>query len=99
MNRERIAKMTENVVETASAEEIDNVRVVSVADDEDALAMVDQAINTMVGAIHIIDENLPKIKAENVPQQASVDAVRDLMDTAIKPYLADVITAMRTLGE
>lgn len=99
MNRERIAKMTENVVGTVTAEEVDNIRVAAVAGDEDALAMVDQALDTMVAASQVIDENLPKIKAEDVPQQASLDAIKDLMDTGVKPYLADVIMAMKTLGD
>ena len=99
MNRERIAKMTDNVVGTVTAEEVDNVRIAATAEDEDALAMVEQAIDAMVASSQIIDENLSKIKVESVPQQAAIDAVRDLMDTALKPYLADMIVAMKVLGE
>jgi uncharacterized protein YwgA len=99
MNRGRIAKMTENVVGTVTAEEIDNVRVAAVAEDEDALAMVEQAIDAMIASSQIIDENLSKIRIESVPQQAAVDIVKDLMQNAIEPYLADVVLAMKNLGE
>ena len=99
MNRERIAKMTENIVGGVTAEEVDNTRIAAVAEDEDALAMVDQALDAMIAASQVMDENLSRIKAENVPQQASIDAIRDLMDTAIKPYLADIVMAMKTLGD
>lgn len=99
MNRERIAKMTDSIVGAVTAEEVDNIHVAAVAGDEDALAMVDQALDTMIAASQVIDEYLPKVKPENVPQQASIDAIKDLMDSAIKPYLADVVMAMKTLGD
>jgi hypothetical protein len=99
MNRERIAKMTDNVMADMTAEAVDNVRVAASAEDDDPLAMVDQAIDTMIAATQVIDDNLPKIKTETVPQKAAVDAVTDLMETAVKPYLADIVTAMKALGE
>ena len=91
MNGERIAKMTENIV----ADE----QVMKPAETDDtAHANVDQALDNIIVAIEIIEENLPKMKIENVPQQAAVDATKDLMDNAIKPYLADVIKAMEIFG-
>jgi hypothetical protein len=99
MNRERIAKMTESVVGAVAAEEIDNVKVASAAEDDDALGMVEQAIDAMIASAHVIDENLARIKTEDVPQRAALDGVRDLMETAIKPYLADVVTAMRVFED
>ena len=99
MNRERIAKMTENVAGIIAAEEVDNIPVAPVAGDEDALAMVEQALDAMVAASLVIDEYLPKIKPENVPQQATIDAVKDLMDGGVNAYLADVINAMKNLGD
>lgn len=99
MNRERIAKMTDSIVAAATAEPIDNTPITPVADDEAPLAMVEQAMDTMIAAMEVIDEYLPKVKTEGVPQQAAVDAVKDLMDTAVKPYMADVVTAMRVFGD
>jgi len=80
MDRERIAKMTDKV---AQAE----------ANDE-PLANVDQAIDVMIASVKIIEDNLPKVKTENVPQKAAVDTVKELMDEAIAPYLADIAKAM-----
>lgn len=99
MNRERIAKMTNNIVGAVTAEEVDNVHIASVAGDEDALAMVEQALDSMIAASQVIDEYLPRIKPDDVPQRAAIDAVKDLMDTGVNPYLADVVTAMKTLGD
>jgi len=89
--------MADNVAQVITAEEVDNVRVAATAEDDDALAMVDQGIDAMIAAIQVIDEYLPRIKPESVPQQAAIDAAKDLMETGVKPYLADVIIAMRVL--
>ena len=81
------------------AEEVAFDRVAQSPEDDDPLVMVDQAIDGMIAATQIIDENLPKVKVDSVPQKAAVDAVKDLMDNAIKPYLADIVKAMGTFGE
>jgi hypothetical protein len=94
MDKERIAKMAEDI-----AEEVAFDRVAQSPEDDDPLVMVDQAVDSMIAATQIIDENLPKVKVDSVPQKAAVDAVKDLMDTAIRPYLADIVKAMGTFGE
>jgi len=53
----------------------------------------------MIASAQIIDENLSKVKTDGVPQKAAVDAVQDLMDTAIAPYLADIAKAMQVFPE
>ena len=85
MDKARIAKMADKVAQNET--------------EDDALAQVDQAIDTMIAAAQIIDENLPKVKVDNVPQKAAVDAIQDLMDTAIAPYLADIAKAMQVFPE
>jgi hypothetical protein len=64
-----------------------------------ALANVDQALDTILAASAVIDDNLPQIKVDSVPEQASVDAIKDLMETAVKPYLADILKAMQVFGK
>ncbi len=95
MNRERIAKMTDKVVEVVTAEEVDNTRIAAVEGEDDAFAMVDQAVDAALSSLIIIDENLPKIKTDSIPQKAAIDAIKDIMDSALKPYLADVIVALK----
>ena len=90
MEKERMAKMTETIVAEKRVE-------VSPQDDE-ALANVDQAFDLILASIRVIDENLPNIKIDGVPQKAAVDAVSDLMETAIRPYFADVLKAMQAFG-
>jgi len=96
MNKERIAKMAENIV--AQNEVVPNEPTAVTPDDDDALANVDQALTSILAALQIIDENLPKVKTENVPQRAAVDAAKDLLETGVKPYLADVLKAMQVFG-
>ena len=87
MDITRIAKMTDDIVASE--------RVAASKEDDEALANVDQAFDSILAAVKVIDENLPNIKVDNVPQQAARDAVADLMETAIKPYLADALQAMQ----
>jgi len=81
MQKERIAKMANKVAQG----EI----------DDEPLSMVDQAVDLMIASVKVIEENLPKVKADNVPQQAALDTVKELMDEAIMPYLADIAKAMQ----
>ena len=83
--------MAEEVVSTE--------RVAASPEDDEALANVDQALDAMVAAVSVLDDNLPNVKTDGVPQQAARDAVVDLVETAIKPYLADVLKAMQVFGE
>jgi hypothetical protein len=94
MINERIAAMTEEIVEDVAGEQVPVTQ-----EDDIALTNVDQAIDTMIAAVRVMDENLPKVKVDNVPQKAAISVVQDLMDTAVKPYLADVAKAMDAFGE
>jgi hypothetical protein len=102
MNQQRIETMTERVAEQITEEfspiEMNN-RVAAVAPDEDdALANIDMALDTVLAAFKVIDENLSRVKVEGVPEKAARDAIRDLMDTAISPYFADILKAMQIFG-
>jgi len=72
---------------------------IAAEENDDAMANVDQAIDTMIGAFQTIQENLPHAKTENVPQRAALDEVQELMDEAIGPYLLDIAKAMKIFGE
>jgi len=87
MDRERMAAMAVNVAKSVTA-----------ADNDEALVNVDGAIDAMIAAIEAIEENLPAVNAGNVPQKAAKEAVQELLDEAIKPYLADIVKAMEVFG-
>jgi hypothetical protein len=105
MNEERIAKMTDNVATDMTADEfpqatVPHIRTEATTPDEDiALENVDQALDAIVAAFAVLDDNLGKIKIDNVPEQAAVDAVKDLLETAVKPYFADALKAMAVFGK
>lgn len=67
--------------------------------DDEALANVDQAVDSIIAAFGVLDEELPKVQANTVPQKAAVDAIKDLLDTAVKPYTADIVKALQVFGE
>jgi hypothetical protein len=89
MDERRIVAMTERVAQ----KELDPEADFEV--DDEPLAMVDQAIDMMIRCVRIINENLPKVEIQNVPQKAALDETKKLMDEGVSPYLADVVKAMQ----
>jgi len=103
MDNGRIAKMTENIVAEVMGEEdpqpsLPNLRTEPISPDEDvSLANTDQAIDAMIASLMVLDDNLPNIKTDNVPEKAAVDAAIDLLNTGVKPYFADMIKVLQAL--
>ena len=64
-----------------------------ISDEErsDALINVDSALDTLVAAITALDENLPEVKTDTNEQKIAIDRVKDLIETALVPYTADII--------
>jgi len=89
MDRERIAAMAMNVARSVSAVD---------GEDEKALANVDGAVDAMIAGIQTIEENLPGVRADTVPEKAAKEAIQELLDEAIKPYLADLVKALESFG-
>lgn len=81
MQKDRMAKMANKVAQGET--------------DDEPLSLVDQAVDLMIASVKVIEKNLPEVEAENVPQQAALDTVKELMDEAIMPYLADIAKAMQ----
>ena len=91
MENGRIAKMVDNIVASE--------KIAASPEDDEALVLVDQAFDSILASIRVIDENMPKIKTNGVPQQAARDAIVDIMETAIHPYFSDVLKAMQSFEE
>jgi hypothetical protein len=64
-------------------------------EDDVALMNVDQAVDAIIASLIALDENLPNVVTDTVPQKAAVDEVRDLLNEAVKPYFADVVKALQ----
>lgn len=75
------------------------VRRIVADEGDDAMDNIDQALDAMIASIMAIDENLPLVKAETVPQKAALDAFKGFMDEAVKPYLADAVKALQPFDE
>ena len=63
-------------------------------EDDIALVNVDQALDNMVAAMAVLDDNLPNVTTGSVPERAALEAAKDLIETAIKPYLADLLKVL-----
>lgn len=66
-----------------------------IAEDDEALTNVDQAVDAIIASIMALEENLPNIKTETVAEKAAVDEVVDLLNEAVKPYFADAVKALK----
>jgi len=74
-------------------------RVVAAETEDVASKNVDEAIDNLVAALTVIQDNLPNIKAENVPEQAGKDAATEILNEALLPYAADFMKTMAVFGE
>jgi len=74
-------------------------RLAGEGEELDALKNVDEAVDAVIAGLKAIEENLPKVKADTVPQKAALDEVRGLMDEAVLPYFADVVKALQAFDK
>jgi len=81
MDKERMANMAERIAGQARRG----------ADEDVAMENVDQALDAMVAAVQALDENLPLVKTDSVPQRAALDAAKEVLETGVQPYLSDLI--------
>jgi len=102
MDKQRIDTMTERVAGQMVEEFVPIVmsnRTAAASPDEDvALANIDMALDSVLAAFKVIDDNLSGVKVEGVPERAALDVIKDLMETAMKPYLSDILKAMQVFG-
>lgn len=70
-------------------------RAVGEEEDLEALRNVDEAVDAIIAGFKVMEENLPNVKADTVPQKAALDEVKGLMDEAVMPYFADVVKALQ----
>jgi predicted RNase H-like HicB family nuclease len=80
MDLSRVASIAERVAADGESLETDQ-----------ALDNIDEAVDNIIAAIKVLDENLPLVTAENVPQKAALDNIKETMEQGVKPYFADVV--------
>lgn len=91
MQMEAMNRIAESVAEsTALSADKEN--------HDEALANVDEAVDNIIAAITVLEENLPLVTINGVPQRAARDAIMETLETAIKPYTADIVNALETFG-
>lgn len=65
----------------------------------DALIECDKAIDIAIAAYETLKENLPQVKAQNVPQRAALDNAIEALESGVGPYLADIVKYIEELSE
>ena len=83
-NKERVANMAKRVAQE---------------ENDEPLRIVDEALDALVASLTALQETLPQVRAENVPEQAAIDSARELLDEALLPYAADLLKTMSVFGE
>lgn len=68
-------------------------------EEKDPLVIIDEAVDNMIASIVAIDESLPSVKPETEAQRQALNQLKDLMETAIAPYTAEIAKALETFEE
>ena len=84
MDMKRIGKMVDNITEN------NNV---------DPLNEIDSAIDVMITASQTIEENVKNIDTQNENEKKAVANIIEIIETAINPYLANIIEEMEKFEE
>jgi hypothetical protein len=61
---------------------------------KDPVEVIDEAVDNILASIEAIGEALGKVEAETAAEKAALVKIQDLMETAIAPYMIDVVKAM-----
>jgi len=87
MDEKRMAAMADKVA--------DDVTSPSVApkSDNPALDMIDDELDKILFSIKAIEDALPGVETANADQEKAKAKIQDLFETAINPYIADVLEA------
>ena len=75
MDKERMERMANKIAE----------------ENDENLVIVDQAVDSIIAAIQTLDETLPNVDADNDEQKNAIVKIQELLDTAIVPYMGDIV--------
>jgi len=82
MDMKRMADMAERIAQPTGGE------------DNPALSQIDEAIDKMLVSIKAIEEQLPNVETASKAEEDAKAKIKDLFETAINPYVADVLEAL-----
>ena len=64
------------------------------SDEEAAIEKADQAVDKMIMALEELSDNISRIQPQTEDQKKSVSEIQDIMETALTPYLGDIVEKM-----
>ena len=80
MDNERMSRMADRVAQGEA--------------NDEPLVVLDQAVDSIITAITAIDEVMSDVKPENDKEKKALGNNKDIMETAIVPYMGDVVKEM-----
>ncbi len=87
-------------VEEEAAEEEINIKIAKEpTSEEQALINVDEALDLMIVAIQALEENLKDVATETDKEKSAINKIQDLMDSALAPYLSDILKEMQVFDK
>lgn len=99
MDEKRMASMIDNVVGNVDEYTFTGSKnFIASPNENENISNIDMAIDNILASFKVINSNLEEINVDSIPEKAAVDAIKDLMDTAIMPYFSDVLKAMQVFG-
>lgn len=89
MSRSKIAnQVAGRFMRAAEAEERDK-----------ALELTEESVDAIIASLTSLDETVGQIRADNVAQKAALDAIKETLETAIKPYMVDIVKALQAFDK
>lgn len=85
MDSERMSRMADRVAQGEA--------------NDEPLVILDQAVDSIITAITAIDEVLPDVKAENEKEKKALGTIKDTLETAIVPYMGDIVKELEVFEE
>jgi len=69
------------------------------ADEDEALTNVETSVDHIIMAVQIIDKNIGNVVMTSPQEKEAIDKIRDLVDSAIAPYIADIAEAFQVFDQ
>ena len=66
--------------------------------EEIGIDSIDNAIDGLIVDLSMLKENLEKFQPQTVPGRAAKDSMMDIIESALEPYLADVVMDAENLA-
>jgi hypothetical protein len=61
---------------------------------KDPVEVIDEAVDAILSALEAIGAAIPQVDADTPAEKAALQKIQDTIETAVAPYMVDVVKAM-----